>query len=324
MGKNLLELMPTSQSENVATACLAYLLEKKDGIYDELRKKLGIKGAVDDIEYIGTEKRFNSGRRIDLIIQTKECIYGVEVKLGAFFSDDQLEDYADQLKKLGDEKKHGFKLIALVPSWLENHDGLKKQAKKQANLKVVTWEELRGALNIKDEVSKNLFGFIEPRIASFGILDSKLADLGKISEGQKQFLFNFYLRYFYNSDINITGWGHGNEYYGGYIKNEEERIGYLSLQILKQNDGEKIIGMVVLSREPLKFNDDAGAYKKINLKDKRYVSKRYVSWVANEGSQLGDNYNAYEIEDSKISSWEEVGDYLSQCFRKFGSIDNKK
>ena len=87
--------MPTSQSENVATAGLAYFLAKNNQIGDEIREEIGIEkviqGVADEIIDVTTEYVFEDKRRIDLVIKTDKYIYGIEVKLGAVFSEAQLQ-----------------------------------------------------------------------------------------------------------------------------------------------------------------------------------------------------------------------------------------
>ncbi len=311
---NLLELMPTSQNENIATACLAYLLGKEGDSYERLRKKLGIKGAITDIEYIDTEFSFDSRRRIDLLIETRESLYGIEVKLGAFFSDNQLEHYDTKLIKLAKDKGIPYRLIALVPYWQKS----KTKEIEIDNLKVVTWEELIDEFDVNDDISKNLKEFITPRLEKLLVLNKSISS-NKLSKNQKLFLSRFVLHYFSESDLGLSRLSSGakfshEDYYGGYVEKIRRsvdgnkigtvRIGYLSIQ--------KLLGkveMVVLTHENII------PQTKSYIGFENITSLRNSSWKTYEVGELNSpDYQAYKVIGL---DWEKIGEYLYELFKGY-------
>jgi len=282
--KNLFELIPTSQSENISTATLAYMLANRDPKYQRLRDFLGFDQMIVDVI---TEHTFEDRRRIDLIVETQETVYGIEVKLGARFSACQLEDYESSLQQYASRSGKTHELIALVPGWLMREaKAISSQLGKHC--RTLDWKQLTDQLNSNDEISRNLIDFVIPRLDELDSLDTVVSNNRKISGKQKQFLSKFLVHYFCDTVI-AKNIGTGNRYTGCYIENQNGMsLAYLSLEILENGE----LGLVVLLRESIKLSAD------LERTFKDIKAQRNSSWIPHEERVLKANYRALKFTGS--------------------------
>lgn len=308
--KNLFEYMPTSQSENIATSVLAYLIEQEEPDHKKVLEILGIKGVV---KKVVLEHQFNRERRIDLIIETNTHLYGVEVKLGAHFSENQLEDYADLLKSESKSKGKEHELIALVPKWL-----LGEVAKCAT---AVDWSKILKVLNENHDVSKHFSDFVGPRLKELGSLDTKYEN-EKISGQQKTFLDRFIMHYFPGSDPLSSGRiGQSDSHYGCYVSNVDfsnktKEVAYVSVQ----NVGKQTVGLVVLIHECLNLNLDLEQRPK-DITEERNEQFKSRAWQRYERGSLGNAYKAWHITVEQKEDWEIVGECLVSLFKKISRVN---
>lgn len=105
------EVFGIQYKEVYITKWLAYLLRQKEFGWVILNALLRIGGTdtqveENDIEKVYTEYVFHSGRRIDILIETKDCLIGIENKIWSGEQENQTADYENSLKELSSEKKH--------------------------------------------------------------------------------------------------------------------------------------------------------------------------------------------------------------------------
>jgi len=184
---NFLEAIDGKYGEELTSACLAFLLDHSP----EIRKSvLGEMVRVQAINDTSTDTHFlvrpefptvdadsNDRGSLDVLVETDDCIIGIENKLDAGFTKEQPFKYMNTLERLASERKVSSggsiraELVVLAPAWrreeIEKH--LRGAVK---HIRFIAWEGILKALQdtpeqssriavIRDELSAYIMGRIE-------------------------------------------------------------------------------------------------------------------------------------------------------------------
>lgn len=145
--KSIPEIFGIQYKEVYITQWLGYLLDpNKNGLgslclmplnalllaggYDEISSDTNIKEIKVYTEYV-----FENNRRIDIYIETPECLIGIENKICSDEQKNQTHDYSESLKKISDNSKG----IYLYPEW-------NKQVNPKGIFHAVTYKKLHEEL----------------------------------------------------------------------------------------------------------------------------------------------------------------------------------
>ena len=108
--KTIPEVFGIQYREIYITKWLAYLLRQKFFGCDILNALLSISGSDikiedNDIEKVYTEYVFDTSRRIDILIFTRNFLVGIENKIWSGEQENQTSDYQDSMKKISSNKE---------------------------------------------------------------------------------------------------------------------------------------------------------------------------------------------------------------------------
>ncbi len=184
--KSIPEIFGIQYKEVYITQWLGYLLDpNKNGLgslclmplnalllaggYDEISSDTNIKEIKVYTEYV-----FENNRRIDIYIETPECLIGIENKICSDEQKNQTHDYSESLKKISDNSKG----IYLYPEW-------NKQVNPKGIFHAVTYKKLHEELmkidldDIKDRnhwILNEFMKYVEENLMSF----QTLTPMGKL------------------------------------------------------------------------------------------------------------------------------------------------
>lgn len=220
---NLFNALESTKGETMAVAALRYLLMRNRPLREQFFYTLGKSvshSLYDNFEYFGCELEvpcredgsLDTGDivgRIDMIVESKSAVVGIEAKLGHRISNEQLLKYIPELKRRKDllNSLRGLKtdmhLVLLVPAWqrqkaeeetklafdvlngAEQHDDSDLDTR---TIRIVTWED---TLQYMQQAASDTAMTTEDKF----VLDTLENYIGKWSGQTRNFSFSWEAAY---------------------------------------------------------------------------------------------------------------------------------
>ena len=327
MENNIFDLMPTNRSEEITSAALVYIINSKEtDLRDKILKTLfGKNVCLEEVKArteVCTYSDIGNGR-LDIIVDTKGFVYGIENKLGSDFGDLQLEKYQNHLSNNYHPKKN--KLVALLP---EGHKDFQSSEDNEKRYKwdFCKWEDL---LNFHDAdstknnatvVYKELRTFVSSIISPFSTEGIKNAFIFKdaFDWHHHEFLRNFIKTYLLSNIGGRLGssrskeWKYCGSYFGQKVLEEDKIDGYCSLESLPANNGG--LELVILTKALFDgLHRQNTKFEKMDSKDR---DRR--PWIEWEKDVLGPDFIMWKLSHNNapknIKGWEELGEEVKFYF----------